>query len=81
MSENRKNRTLFLPSHPAFVGYAGIVGNMIDRMVRGYVIDFIDFHWRDAWHFPCFNVADTCITVAAFILVALSFCAAEKEGA
>ena len=54
---------------------------MIDRMVRGYVIDFIDFHWRDAWHFPCFNVADTCITVAAFILVALSFCAAEKEGA
>ena len=61
--------------------YAGIVGNMIDRMVRGYVIDFFDFHWRDAWHFPCFNVADTCITVAAFILVALSFCAAEKEGA
>ena len=59
--------------------YAGIVGNMIDRLLRGYVIDFLDFHWRDAWHFPCFNVADSCITVAAAILVALSF-AGEGKG-
>ncbi|MBR1920728.1 MAG: signal peptidase II [Kiritimatiellae bacterium] len=53
--------------------YSGIVGNLIDRVCRGYVIDFLDFHWADAWHFPCFNLADTFITVAAALLVACSF--------
>ncbi len=52
--------------------YAGIVGNLIDRVFRGCVIDFIDFHWGE-WHFPCFNVADICITFAAALLVVLSF--------
>ena len=52
--------------------YAGIVGNLIDRVFRGYVIDFFDFHWG-ASHFPCFNMADTYITVAAGVLVLLSF--------
>ena len=52
--------------------YAGIVGNLIDRVFRGYVIDFFDFHWG-ASHFPCFNIADTYITVAAGVLVLLSF--------
>ena len=52
--------------------YAGIVGNLIDRVFRGYVIDFFDFHWGTS-HFPCFNIADTYITVAAGVLVLLSF--------
>lgn len=52
--------------------YAGILGNLIDRVYRGYVIDFLDFHWGAA-HFPCFNVADVCISVAAFLLILLSF--------
>ena len=52
--------------------YAGIVGNLIDRVFRGYVIDFFDFHWG-ASHFPCFNIADTYITVAAGVLVLMSF--------
>ena len=52
--------------------YAGIVGNLIDRMFRGYVIDFLDFHWRAAYHFPCFNLADTFICVAAGLLVLTS---------
>lgn len=52
--------------------YAGIAGNLIDRAFRGYVVDFIDLHWG-ANHFPCFNVADICITLAAACLVALSF--------
>ena len=53
--------------------YAGIVGNLIDRVFRGYVIDFLDFHWKAAYHFPCFNLADTFITVAAGILILCSF--------
>lgn len=51
--------------------YAGIIGNMLDRLVRGYVIDMIDLHWG-ASHFPCFNLADTYITLAAAYLVVSS---------
>ena len=53
--------------------YAGIVGNLVDRMFRGFVIDFFDFHWKAAYHFPCFNLADTFITVAAGLLILCSF--------
>jgi signal peptidase II len=53
--------------------YAGIVGNLVDRVFRGYVIDFLDFHWKSAYHFPCFNLADTFITVAAGLLILCSF--------
>ena len=58
--------------------YAGIVGNLIDRVFRGYVIDFFDFHWG-ASHFPCFNIADTYITVAAGALVLLSFRQGDRK--
>lgn len=49
--------------------YGGILGNLIDRVARGCVVDMFDFHWG-VHHFPCFNVADAYITVAAAILVA-----------
>ena len=52
--------------------YAGIIGNMIDRVCRGYVIDMFDFYWR-SHHFPCFNLADAYISVAAFLIVVCSF--------
>ena len=51
--------------------YAGILGNLIDRLYYRFVVDMFDFHWG-AHHFPCFNVADSCITVAAGILIAFS---------
>jgi signal peptidase II len=47
----------------------GAVGNLIDRARLGYVIDFIDLHWRNL-HWPTFNVADIGITVGAALLVA-----------
>ncbi len=53
--------------------YSGIVGNLVDRVFRGYVIDFLDFHWQEVYHFPCFNLADVYITAAAAILVLCSF--------
>ena len=47
----------------------GAIGNVIDRMLYGHVIDFLDFH-TTGWHFPAFNVADSaiCIGAALFIL-------------
>lgn len=47
----------------------GAVGNVIDRLVHGHVIDFLDFHWA-GWHFPAFNVADSAITIGAICLIA-----------
>lgn len=60
--------------------YAGIVGNMIDRVFRGAVVDFLSFHWRETWYFPCFNVADVAISSAAILLVFLSFVAPGRKG-
>ena len=49
---------------------AGAVGNLIDRFSLGYVVDFLLFYWKDeANHFPAFNVADSCITIAAGLLI------------
>jgi signal peptidase II len=49
---------------------AGATGNLIDRFSLGYVVDFLMFYWKDeANHFPAFNVADSCITIAGFLLV------------
>jgi len=46
----------------------GALGNVIDRLRFGYVIDFIHFHW-DRAYFPAFNVADSAITVGAALLL------------
>lgn len=53
----------------------GAIGNVIDRLLYGYVVDFLDFHW--SWlsplfhggHFPAFNVADSAITIGATCLI------------
>jgi len=46
----------------------GAIGNVIDRMMHGYVVDFLDFYVGN-WHFPAFNVADSAITLGAICLV------------
>jgi signal peptidase II len=46
----------------------GALSNGVDRLVQGYVVDFIDFHW---W--PVFNVADSCIVIAIVVFLVLSF--------
>ena len=46
----------------------GAVGNVIDRMLHGYVVDFLDFH-HGGWHFPAFNIADSAITIGAACLI------------
>ena len=50
----------------------GAVGNLIDRVAYGYVVDFLDFYWG-SYHFPAFNVADSAISVGAVLLILDSF--------
>jgi signal peptidase II len=46
----------------------GALGNLIDRISYGYVVDFLQFHWDDHY-FPAFNLADSAITGGAFLLI------------
>src|SRR3954462_4357051 len=59
-------KTLFCGSLAAILG--GALGNAIDRLRFGYVVDFLDFH-AFGWHWPAFNVADSAITVGAVLLI------------
>jgi signal peptidase II len=55
------------------------LGNLLDRMLFGHVVDFILLHWQHRWYFPAFNVADMAITLGA-ILLALDMFKSEKSG-
>lgn len=46
----------------------GALGNLIDRVLRGEVTDFIQVYWRD-WSYPAFNIADSALTVGAVLLI------------
>lgn len=46
----------------------GVLGNLLDRLLYGYVIDFISFHYQD-FYFPIFNIADIAINIGVFLLV------------
>ncbi len=46
----------------------GAVGNLIDRVLLGHVVDFVLLHWR-SWYFPAFNVADIALTVGALLWI------------
>lgn len=51
--------------------FGGAVGNYIDRLRFGFVVDFLDFHWRGLYSWPAFNVADSCIVVGVGLLLLL----------
>ena len=48
----------------------GALGNICDRLRLGYVVDFLDFHWRD-WHWPAFNLADSSIFLGVVLILLL----------
>jgi signal peptidase II len=66
MLKSHPGQKLFALAMSCILG--GALGNVLDRIAYGYVIDFLDFHWG-AWHFPAFNVADCGITLGAIALV------------
>ena len=47
----------------------GALGNLIDRVAYGHVIDFLDFYWKGLGHFPAFNIADSAICIGAFLFI------------
>jgi len=50
----------------------GAIGNLIDRLVYGYVIDFLDVYYQ-TWHWPAFNIADSAITLGVILMLVESF--------
>ncbi|GAB4311121.1 MAG: signal peptidase II [Candidatus Sumerlaeia bacterium] len=57
----------------------GAAGNLIDRYTRGSVVDFIDWHWKDVYHWPTFNIADSAIFVAVWTLVVYFLFLARRD--
>ncbi|MDO9005008.1 MAG: signal peptidase II [Aquabacterium sp.] len=68
----RKHQTEMLFSFSLAFILGGALGNLIDRIAYGYVVDFLDFHWS-GYHFAAFNVADSAITCGAALLIWDSF--------
>ena len=66
MLRSHAGQKLFSFSLACILG--GAIGNVVDRLLHGYVIDFLQFHWR-GWYFPAFNVADSAITIGAVCLI------------
>ena len=56
----------------------GAIGNLIDRIQLGYVVDFVDVHYA-GWHYPAFNVADSAITCGVILLLLDTFLLAMKR--
>lgn len=56
----------------------GALGNIIDRLFLGYVVDFLDFHYNQV-HWPAFNIADSFICLGAFIIFMQIFFKKEEE--
>lgn len=66
MLNRNASQRLFCWSLSLILG--GAIGNLIDRLVYGHVIDFLDFH-IGGWHWPAFNIADGAITIGAALFV------------
>jgi len=57
----------------------GILGNFADRIMNGFVVDFVEFHLRDQFHWPTFNLADSAITVGIALLLIDTIKNPDKE--
>lgn len=58
----------------------GAIGNVLDRLMHGYVVDFLDFYWGNS-HFPAFNLADVAISVGAVLLILHEILVARRSRA
>lgn len=66
IAESKSQNMLFIISMTLI--FAGAVGNLIDRIRYGAVVDFLDFYIR-TWHWPAFNVADSSISLGAVLMI------------
>lgn len=77
MSWRLNSKDIFLAVSLVLI-LGGAMGNLIDRLIHGHVIDFIDVYYR-SWHWPAFNIADSAITVGAIILGIDAFRSKSRE--
>lgn len=70
LSRLKRHETLMAVALSLVLG--GAIGNLIDRLAYGYVIDFLDVYYQ-TWHWPAFNVADSAITLGVMLMLAESF--------
>jgi len=68
---------LFAISVPLII--AGAIGNFVDRVRLGYVVDFVRFHINDRWAYPTFNVADAWITIGVALIIIEGFVDGRRE--
>ena len=68
---------LFALSVPMII--AGAIGNFVDRVRFGYVVDFVRFHIHDRWAYPTFNVADAWITIGVTLILIEGFMDSRRE--
>jgi signal peptidase II len=67
MLRRHRGQRLFSAALALILG--GALGNVIDRLLHGYVVDFLQVHYKSVYYFPAFNVADSAITVGAALLI------------
>lgn len=72
----KKHETLMALALSLVLG--GAIGNLIDRVAYGYVIDFLDVYYQN-WHWPAFNIADSAICVGVGLMLLESFGVGRKE--
>ncbi|AWL12672.1 Signal peptidase II [Saliniradius amylolyticus] len=70
LKQSRREQALLPCAFTLILG--GALGNVVDRLMFGYVIDFLDFYYQQ-WHWPAFNIADSAICVGAVLLVIDAF--------
>ncbi|HDT0721495.1 TPA: signal peptidase II [Proteus mirabilis] len=70
MYKNKASAKLSNIAYALIIG--GALGNLSDRLIHGFVIDFLDFYVGD-WHWPTFNIADVCICIGAGLIIIESF--------
>ncbi|CAG1021799.1 signal peptidase II [Patescibacteria group bacterium] len=76
LSRLKEHENLLAASLSLILG--GAIGNLIDRLAYGYVIDFLDVY-HDTWHWPAFNIADSAITLGVFLMLLESFGVGKSE--
>ncbi|RME17039.1 MAG: signal peptidase II [Bdellovibrio sp.] len=67
----KNSQTIYIYAYSAI--FAGAIGNYIDRLRLGYVVDFLDFHIYNRFTWPAFNIADSAIVVGVITLMILTF--------
>jgi signal peptidase II len=76
----RTERSAWQTALPLALIVGGALGNLIDRIRFGYVVDFVHWYWN-GFHWPVFNLADSAISIAAVLLIVFSFTHDDKKAA